>query len=58
MLDECMSPLHGASSGCGWTEGLQLWNVAASTLNELPQGTDNGCSSSLRRGVELTTLNT
>jgi hypothetical protein len=24
-----VSPQHGASSGCGWRNGLQIWRVAA-----------------------------
>jgi hypothetical protein len=28
-----LSPWHGASSGCGWREGLQIWRVAANILS-------------------------
>jgi hypothetical protein len=34
MLDGSLSPQHGASSGCGWRNGLQLWRVAANILNK------------------------
>jgi hypothetical protein len=34
MLGGSLSPQHGASSGCGWRNGLQLWRVAANILNK------------------------
>jgi hypothetical protein len=33
-LGGSLSPEHGASSGCGWRDGLQLWRVAVNTLNK------------------------
>jgi hypothetical protein len=32
MISESLSPRHGASSGCGWRNDLQLWRAAANTL--------------------------
>jgi hypothetical protein len=29
-----LSPHHGASSSCGWRNGLQLWRLAANILNK------------------------
>jgi hypothetical protein len=29
-----LSPQHGASSGCGWRNGLRLWRVAVNILNK------------------------
>jgi hypothetical protein len=40
-----LSPQHGASS-----EGLQLWTVAANTLNKEPRTNDKGESSRLEVG--------
>ena len=44
------SPQHDASSGCGWRNGLQIWRVAANTLNKQSRTADNGWSSSLGVG--------
>jgi hypothetical protein len=33
MISGSLSPRHGASSGCGWRNGLQIWKVAANILN-------------------------
>jgi hypothetical protein len=41
---------HGASSGCGWRNGLQLWRLAMNILNKQPRTNDKGWLSSL--GVE------
>jgi hypothetical protein len=46
-----MSPQHGASSGCGWRNGLQLWRVAANVLNKQPRTNDKGWSSSWGVGL-------
>jgi hypothetical protein len=35
-----LSPQHGASSGCGWRNGLQIWRLAANILNK-QSWTDN-----------------
>jgi hypothetical protein len=35
---------------CGWMDGLQLWRVAANTLNKQPQTNDKGRSSMLEVG--------
>jgi hypothetical protein len=40
MLGGSLSPQHGASSGCGWRNGLQLCRLATSIFNKQP-GTDN-----------------
>jgi hypothetical protein len=45
-----LSPRHGASSGCGWRNGLQLWRVAANTLSKQSRTADKGWSSSLGVG--------
>jgi hypothetical protein len=45
-----LSPQHGASSGCGWRNGLQLWRVAANILNKQPRKHDNGWFYSLGVG--------
>jgi hypothetical protein len=45
-----LSPWHGASSGCGWREGLQIWRVAANILNEQSWTADKGWSSNLAVG--------
>jgi hypothetical protein len=29
-----LSPQHGASSGCRWRNGLQIWRLAANILNK------------------------
>jgi hypothetical protein len=31
---ESLPPRHGASSGCEWRNGLQIWRVAANILNK------------------------
>jgi hypothetical protein len=54
MLGGSLSPQHGASSGCGWRNDLQLWRLAANILNKQPRTNNKGWSSSL--GVGLTTL--
>jgi hypothetical protein len=41
------SPRHGASSGCGWRNGLRIWRVAA---NMKSPTADKGWSSSLGVG--------
>jgi hypothetical protein len=51
-----LSPQHGASSGCGWWNGLQLWRLAANIFNKQPRTDNKGWSSSLGLGVGLTTL--
>jgi hypothetical protein len=53
MLGRSLSPQHGASSSCGWWDGLQLWRVAANILNNQPETNDKGWFSSL--GVGQTT---
>jgi hypothetical protein len=48
-----MGPLlqqHGTSLGSGWRDGLQLYRVAANTLNRQLQTVDKGWSSSLEVG--------
>jgi hypothetical protein len=50
MLSGSLSPRHGASSGCGWRNGLQVWRVAANTFNKQSRTADKGWSSSLGVG--------
>jgi hypothetical protein len=50
VLSGPLSPWHGASSGCKWRNGLQLWRVAANTLNKQSRTADRGWSSSLKFG--------
>ena len=49
-----LSPRHGASSGCGWRNGLQIRRVAANILNKQSKTADKGWSTSFRfgRGVK------
>jgi hypothetical protein len=50
MISRSLSPWHGASSGCGWSNGLRIWRVAANTLNKQSRTADRGWSSSLGVG--------
>jgi hypothetical protein len=43
-----LSPQHGASSGCGWRNGLQLWRLAANILNKQSRTNDKGLALQLR----------
>jgi hypothetical protein len=45
-----LSPCHGASSGSGWREGLQIRRVAAHILNKQSRTANKGWSSSLGIG--------
>jgi hypothetical protein len=45
-----LPPRHGASSGCGWRNDLQLWRVAASILNKQSRTADKGWYSCLGVG--------
>jgi hypothetical protein len=47
MLGGSLSPQHGASSGCGWRNGLQLWRLAANILNKQSRTDNKGWSFSL-----------
>jgi hypothetical protein len=51
VLSWSLSPRHGASSGCGWRNGLQLRRVAENTLNKQSRTADKGWSSSLAVGI-------
>jgi hypothetical protein len=51
MLGGSLSPQQGASSGCGWRNGLQLCRVAVNMLKKQPRTDDKGWSSSLRVGL-------
>ena len=42
-----LSPRHGASSGCGWMNSLQIWRVAANILKKASRTADKGWSFSL-----------
>jgi hypothetical protein len=50
VISGSLSPRHGASSGCGWRNGLQIWKVAANILNKQSRTADKGWSSSFRVG--------
>jgi hypothetical protein len=45
-----LSPQHGASSGCGWRNGLQIWRLAANILNKQSWTDSKGWPSSLGVG--------
>jgi hypothetical protein len=45
MLGVALFLQHGASSGCGWRNGLQLWRLAGNRLNKQPRINDKGWSS-------------
>jgi hypothetical protein len=51
-----LSPQHGASSGRGWGNGLQLWRLAANILNKQPRTDNKGGPPVWGLGVGLTTL--
>ena len=55
MISGCLSPRHGAPSGCGWRNGLQIWRVAETRLNKQSRRANNGWSSSLGLGEVLKT---
>jgi hypothetical protein len=55
VLSGSVSPRHGASSGCGWRNGLQLWRVAANTLTKQLRTAEKGWSFSWGLGEVLTT---
>jgi hypothetical protein len=42
-----LTPRHGASSGCGWRNGLQIWRVATNILNKQSRTADKGWSSNM-----------
>jgi hypothetical protein len=50
MLGGSLSPQYGASSGCGWRNGLQLWRLAANIANKQSKTNDKKWSSSLGGG--------
>jgi hypothetical protein len=50
MISGSLSPRHGASSGCGWRNGLRIWRVAVNTLNKQPQTANKRWSFSLGVG--------
>jgi hypothetical protein len=50
MLGGSLPLEHGASSGCGWRNGLQLWRVAANILKKQLRTKDKGWSSSFEVG--------
>jgi hypothetical protein len=55
VLSGSLSPRHGASSGCGWRNGLQLWKVAANILNKQSRTADKGGRPAWGLGEVLTT---
>jgi hypothetical protein len=50
VISGSLSPPHGAFSGCGWRNGLQILRVAANILNKQSQTADRVWSSSLKVG--------
>jgi hypothetical protein len=50
VISGSLSPLHGAYSGCGWRNGLQICRVAANVLNKQSRTADMGSSFSLGVG--------
>jgi hypothetical protein len=50
MLVGSLSTRHGASSHCGWKEGIQIRRVIANRLNKQSRTADKGWSSSLGVG--------
>jgi hypothetical protein len=56
LKNNSLSPRHGASSGCEWRNGLQMWRVAANILNKQVRRADKGWSSSLVLDEVLKTL--
>jgi hypothetical protein len=50
MLGWSLSPQHGASTGCGWRNGLQLLGVATNVLNDQPRTNCNWWSTSFQVG--------
>jgi hypothetical protein len=50
VISGSLSPRHGASSGCWWRKGLQIFIVAANILNKQSKTADKGWSSSLALG--------
>jgi hypothetical protein len=58
VMNGSLSQWHGASSGCGWRNGLQIWRVDANILNKELRTVDKGLSTSLwvGRGKKLMML--
>jgi hypothetical protein len=50
MLGGSLSPQHGASSGCGWKNGLLLLRVDVNILDKQPWTNDKGWFSSVGVG--------
>jgi hypothetical protein len=50
MLGGSLSPQHGASSGCGWKNSLQIWRLTANILNKQSRTDNKGWPSSLGVG--------
>ena len=50
VINGFLSPRHGASSGCEWTNCLQIWRVAANIFNKQLRTADKGWSFSLGVG--------
>jgi hypothetical protein len=55
VISGSLSPRHGAFSGCGRSNGFQIWKVAANILNKHSRTADKGWSFSLELGEVLTT---
>ena len=54
VISGSLSPRHGAYSGCGWRNVLQIRRVAVHILNKQLQTDDKGWSSSLGVGRDAT----
>ena len=50
MISESLSPKHGASSGCRWRNGLQIWSITVNILNKQSLTADKRWYSSLGVG--------
>jgi hypothetical protein len=55
VINGFLSPWHGASSGCGWRNGLQIWRVTANILNKYCEQSTRGGPPAWRLGEVLTT---
>jgi hypothetical protein len=50
MLGGSLPQQHGASSGCGWSNGFQLWRAAVNLLNKQSGTNVKGWSSNWGAG--------
>ena len=50
VISGSLSPRYGASSGCGWRNGLQIRNEASNVFNKPSRTAEKGWSFSLEVG--------